>query len=381
MANQAPSTIPRLPLETAPLRFSHGLARPSTRSFDAARRKRERDRDCQRRKRQRDRQHTERLEARIRELQGQLETVQSQERAGLDRRIAYPGGDCTATPASECRSASATRPVATGESHDNHKSPSSRSPAQPPTSPIDSRHQRSPEMVTVSLPVLESCLAAPQWARLPLHGLSLMPDPRQCVRGSALPRFIVQMGADATLQRFCPPHPKIIDILYGGSENPLANLIVNECSKEPLLPPERLAANLALYKYCRWLIWPSEESFACLPEYMHPTALQLTVEHQWCIDLVLWPKLRESMIRNQSRIDMDAAIGLFLCSLRIRGSFNTNFISRQNNGDLEISSDFYSRFTDPAHWGLLSTFWAEYPYLVEGLDSSVKVTEQDLLLL
>lgn len=112
---------------------------------------------------------------------------------------------------------------------------------------------------------------------------------------------------------------------------------------------------------------------------MHPTALQLTVEHQWCIDLVLWPEVRESMIKNQSRMDMDAAIGLFLCSLRIRGSFNTNFVSRQNDGDLEINSEFYSRFTDTANWGLLATFWAEYPYLVERLDPGVKVGEQDLL--
>lgn len=250
MANQAKSTIPR-PLEAAAPRGLRSSAYPSTRSSDAVRRKRERDRECQRRKRQRDRQYTERLETRIRELQFQLETNQSREKAPLDQTIAYPADDCIVTPASQGRSASPTRPIATAECHDNHRSQSLGSPVQLPTSPINDRHKTSSETVTVSLSVLESCLAAPQWARLPLHGLSLMPDPRRCVRGSALPRFIKQMGADAALHRFCPPNPKIIDILYGGSENPLADLIVDECSKEPLLPPERLATNLALYKYCR----------------------------------------------------------------------------------------------------------------------------------
>ena len=85
------------------------------------------------------------------------------------------------------------------------------------------------------------------------------------------------------------------------------------------------------------------------------------------------------MIRNQSRIDMDAAIGLLLCSSRIRGSFNMNFISRHDEGDLEIDGEFYERFTEPDNWGLLETFWTTYPYLVEGMDQRVKMREEDLL--
>lgn len=112
---------------------------------------------------------------------------------------------------------------------------------------------------------------------------------------------------------------------------------------------------------------------------MHPTAMQLTVEHQWCIDLVAWPQIRENMIRHQGSIDMDAAIGLFLCSFRIRGAFNTAIITRQNDGELEIHPDFFKRFTDPANWGLLETFAAKYPQLVAGVDPNAMLKEQDLI--
>lgn len=107
--------------------------------------------------------------------------------------------------------------------------------------------------------------------------------------------------------------------------------------------------------------------------------MQLTVEHQWCIDLVAWPEIRENMIRYQSSIDMDAAIGLFLCSFRIRGAFNTNIITRQNDGELEINPDFFRRFTDPTNWGLLETFVTKYPELAAGLSSSAVMKEQDLI--
>lgn len=242
--------MPRLSPETTPLRHSDSSANPAARSSEAARRKRERDRECQRKKRQRDRQYIEHLEMKIRELQCQLEIDRSRT-ACLNQATAYPADECIATPASQRHPAAPTRPTLIEECHDNHRSQPLGFPVQLAASPIGSRDKTLPETVTVSLPVLESCLAVPQWARLPLHGLSLMPDSRHCVRGSQLPQFILQMRADAALQHSCPPTPKVIDILYGGSKNPLADLIVNECSKEPLLPPERLAVSLAIYKYCR----------------------------------------------------------------------------------------------------------------------------------
>ncbi len=295
MADQATSTMPRLSPETAPLRQSDSPAHPLTRSSEAARRKRERDRECQRKKRQRDRQYIERLQMKIRELQCQLE-IDRPRKACSAQATTYPADESTATPASQRPSASPMRPIATEDYHVNHRSQSLGSSVQLPTSPIGSRDKTLPETVTVSLPVLESCLAVPQWARLPLHGLSLMPDPRRCVRGSELPRFILQMGADASLQHLCPPTPKVIDILYGGSKNPLADLIVNECSKEPLLPPERLAVSLAIYKYCRvsssflttararassFLSWIT--MLSCTTHLTSPTVAHMAVERKLCV--------------------------------------------------------------------------------------------------
>lgn len=82
---------------------------------------------------------------------------------------------------------------------------------------------------------------------------------------------------------------------------------------------------------------------------------------------------------HQSTHDIDAAIGLFLCSYRIRGAFNGSFITRQNGGDLEIDAQFYEQFMAPDKWGLLETFWVQYPDLVQGLDPKLLIRQEDLL--
>ncbi|KAK3177582.1 hypothetical protein K4F52_009633 [Lecanicillium sp. MT-2017a] len=310
-ATRNPSMSDVLYAESAAPRHQRSPSNTGNRSAEAAKRKRDRDRDCQRRKRQRDRQYTERLEERIRELEGQLETSTPRKGTDVAQVTAYPPEELVVadtldglTPSSQCHAASTTGHAGSQEWRENHRS---------------------------------------------------VPG------GSSVPQMLKPIGSTCATSSETIP---VIDILYGGSKNPLANLIVEECSKEALLAPEKLAISWAIYKYCR---------------YMHPTATQLLVEHQWCVDLVIWPEIRESMIRNQSRMDMDSAIGLFLCSLRIRGSFNSHFISRQNDGDLEIDSNFYRKFTNSANWGLMETFWIEYPYLVEGLDLNVKIRQQDLL--
>lgn len=207
-----------------------------TRSAEAAKRKRERDRDCQRRKREREKENTQKLEERIRDLQAQLDESR------LQRQLAEEGAVVTPSTYHSV----ATPSEAAWEGNRRLRSESS---VQRPVSPLSTRG--GTETVTVSLDVLEACFAAPVWARLPLHGLSLVPNPMHCVRGNGLQLFIDLMRADPAREKLCPPKPKVIDILYGGSKNPLANLIVNECSKEALLAPEKLAVNFALYKYCR----------------------------------------------------------------------------------------------------------------------------------
>ncbi|KEQ68110.1 hypothetical protein M436DRAFT_29969, partial [Aureobasidium namibiae CBS 147.97] len=162
--------------------------------------------------------------------------------------------------------------------------------------------------------------------------------------------------------------PQPVDILYGGSDNPLANVIAAKMSIEPILAPEHFAWSWLMYLYGMWLIDPTQDRFEALPSWLHPTTLQLSELHPSSADLVIWPVMRDNIIRYSATLDMAAVHSLFVCTCRLRGAFNAKFIKRTNNGDLELDTAFERIFLDVEKWGLLDKFWVTYPQLVEKLD-------------
>lgn len=243
-------------------------------SVDAVKkRKRERDKLSQQRKRQRDREYIEVLEAKIRQLESLLArretsdafalashhpTTTSLSTYHLDVDLANdqytrtssshrssiisanPRSACinpaeliTLTPLTECNQVSGQQPVPSG------------------VAGSDNIALNPSYIVSASLGALQGLLAAPRWLRLPIHGLSLNSDAQRCVRGSNLSVFISKIRDDTAQKSHCPAHPQVIDILFGGSTNPLANTIATACSREAISPPEKFAVSWALYMYLR----------------------------------------------------------------------------------------------------------------------------------
>jgi hypothetical protein len=89
--------------------------------------------------------------------------------------------------------------------------------------------------------------------------------------------------------------------------------------------------------------------------------------------------VRNKLIRDRDKYDIDEVIGLFLCTYRIRGSFNSNFITREDGGELQVDANFYRRFMDPEGWGILERFWIEYEDLVADLNPNFMIREVHLL--
>lgn len=251
-----------------------GRRAESALSVDAAkRRKRERDKLSQQRKRQRDREYIEILEAKVRQLESLPPSRETLEGVALASQhhtatilfphhldvdlgnapnvpassghhrsaiSATPRSACmepaelaTLTPLTECSQASGQQQVTSGVIGTNNIA------------------LNSSYTVSASLGVLEGLLAAPKWLRLPMHGLSLTSDAQRCVRGGDLSGFIRIIRDDTAQKSHCPAHPRVIDILFGGSTNPLANLIATACSREAISPPEKFAVSWFLYLYIR----------------------------------------------------------------------------------------------------------------------------------
>ncbi|KJR86671.1 uncharacterized protein SPSK_02410 [Sporothrix schenckii 1099-18] len=67
-------------------------------------------------------------------------------------------------------------------------------------------------------------------------------------------------------------------------------------------PLKNLTGRLSfLYKlaiYLRWCLCPTKENYEAIPDYLKPTQLQRRVPHPAWVDIIIWPDVRDSLIRS-----------------------------------------------------------------------------------
>ncbi|KIW04976.1 uncharacterized protein PV09_04138 [Verruconis gallopava] len=330
-------------------------------------RKRERDRRNQQQKRERERRLVEDLKAKISQLERELAAANADRGRGP---LSLHSLICNGCRGRSCSTA--------GSQHDTDLASTNGSIVAASSPPVSEPFRTS--HATVSLSVLKKLLDTPEWLRTPLWNVD-RPNAnfRFLERGQGFVPLMAQLRATPSMAEKCPPVPKAIDLLFGGSSNVLANFVVDELAGLPLLSPEKFASCWHIYLYCRWLVWPSQDTFSRLPTYFRPTPLQLVQEHHLAFDLILWPQMRDNLIRYGSKYELESVIGLLCCTYRIRGTFTKDFITREYNGEPQPTDEFYAQFMDISNWGILERFWKEYPDLMEGIDSSLMLREENLM--
>ena len=85
--------------------------------------------------------------------------------------------------------------------------------------------------------------------------------------------------------------------------------------------------------------------------------LQLTQEHHLSFDFLLWPQIRDNLIKHGARYELEGVMGLMCATLRLRGSFGAHFITRSNGEEPRVKEDFYQQILDTSRYGILQRFW------------------------
>ena len=268
-------------------------ARAETGVSEALKRKRERDKDNQRKKRMREREYTARLEQKVAELEQRLTDSANAPSPSTPllpemHRSATDGLVSPITSSGRASSACITirydSDLACYDRADDHAREPERfafahahaHASLPPLapSPSDMGHSAAsffdPETiaspaslashgsaatastdVVVSTTLLTRLLSRPEWMRLPYNTIEPCPSPGSMKRGDRFAPILAELRSDPTLLAACDEVPKVLDLLFGGSSNQLANLIEPETSLEPTLPPERFAVGWLIYIYVR----------------------------------------------------------------------------------------------------------------------------------
>ncbi|KAH6649044.1 hypothetical protein BKA67DRAFT_576630 [Truncatella angustata] len=367
-----------------------GDARPTGQST-TSQRKRERDKLNQRNKRQREREHIAALEEKIRSLEQELRNAtlcqQSSTETEDQGQLTYldaatrPPGDITSGQLQSWRTLTGTISINSSPAipvaalSDTNQS-TETSVAQ---STVTDRSSSPGLVVTLSLEPLGKLLATPDWLRLPLLTFSTLSAPRVLLPNERFGSVIEHLRCTPNVAMLLPVKPKVLDMLFGGSRNELANLIVSALAPYPVLPPEKFAIGWLMYLYFRWYIAPSQQAYLAIPKHMRPTPCQLFLEHPVYIIALLWPSLRDRLVLHWRKYNLENVFGLLSCTIRVRASFNGNFVTRENDGEPQVDETFYRRFMQEDGWGVLDRFWTEYPELVEGLDYNFRIGEEHLL--
>ncbi|KAI5927510.1 hypothetical protein F4810DRAFT_267933 [Camillea tinctor] len=334
----------------------------------AAERKRERDKLNQRNKRQRERERIATLEETICRLEQELQLATGSAHVGsVDLQTNNNNKILTASCLSDTLLTA----------HNLVITNSSNSSSRPSSSSISSSPE--PIMMTLSMDSVTKLINTQEWKRLPLLSFSPLPAPLFLLQTERVGSVIEQLRSTPNVAELLPGTPSALDLLFGGSGNELADIIVSALAPYPILPPEKFAIAWLIYIYFRWYVAPSEESFAAIPPHMRPTTCQFFITHPVHIVAIIWPELRDQLILHWSKYNLESVFGLLSCTIRIRESFNGSFIKRENGGEPQVDEAFYQRFMHRDGWGILERFKAEYPDLMEGIDDKIMIREEHLL--
>ncbi|OJJ67247.1 hypothetical protein ASPBRDRAFT_69297 [Aspergillus brasiliensis CBS 101740] len=168
----------------------------------------------------------------------------------------------------------------------------------------------------------------------------------------------------------CPPSPHPLDLLYGTKTNPLANTIYISSLRRPLRDPERLAFGWLGYHYTKWLLNPNPETFAQLPTFMHPVEEQLRIAHPTSLDLIIWPEIRVTLIREWEVYarQRDDLFGFLACCMKVRWPWGESLLERDEGNELVMKTRFKEVIMCKEGWGITREFVGVWPDVVRGVD-------------
>ncbi|KAJ9607670.1 hypothetical protein H2200_007748 [Cladophialophora chaetospira] len=126
-------------------------------------------------------------------------------------------------------------------------------------------------------------------------------------------------------------------------------------------------------RLAKWVIAPSEDTFALLPEAMKPTAVQKLVRHHPGVDLPIFPEMRDGLILDMR--DYIVAIQTLGCSVNWEKTLDEAVDVDSEKKVLTVSDEFANHICDLSNWSVSQSFADVFPEL-RGL---YRVAEQETI--
>jgi hypothetical protein len=119
-----------------------------------------------------------------------------------------------------------------------------------------------------------------------------------------------------------------------------------------------------LFNLLRWRMCQSEDTFAAIPHFLRPTALQLAIPHAAFIDTYPWPSVRDCMIQYLDPSRYNQFRRMICKTFRIRWPHSTSAcVINTGNGEYTLSPEFQHHLRSLDNWCLTQAAVDEFPFL------------------
>lgn len=156
---------------------------------------------------------------------------------------------------------------------------------------------------------------------------------------------------------------------YHKPSDRLSTLMTKIISKFPNIAnlPEQVAIVFIMFIYMRWQIYPTQENYDRLPEWLTPRPSQLFTPHPAWIDHLPFPRMRDKLVHNYADYPFETWFRPFTSGLSVNWPYEAHdcLISTSDSEDPIINPVFERHIYRLENWTLGPMFTAAFPALAD----------------
>ena len=167
-----------------------------------------------------------------------------------------------------------------------------------------------------------------------------------------------------------PAYPSVSSLLNPKIEShPVSKVFTDILSTFPTIDalPQQIAVLYIMFLIMRWQIYPTQENYERLPDWITPRASQLFTPHPAWIDYLPWPKMRDKLVECYDDYPFEAFTLPYTTTLSVNWPYEPTdaLLSSSESDELMINPVFERHLRNLSNWSLGPAFARAHPALAD----------------
>ncbi|CAI7628766.1 unnamed protein product [Penicillium glandicola] len=169
-----------------------------------------------------------------------------------------------------------------------------------------------------------------------------------------------------------PPYPSVSSLLNPEKSvysHPVSKVFTDILRTFPDIAslPEQVGVLYTMFLLMRWQIYPTQENYDRLPEWLTPRPTQILHPHPAWMDYIPWPRMRDRVITSYQNYPFENWFIPFTTGLSVNWPYDDTdcLLSAGDSDELAINPVFERHMRNLSNWSLGPCFAENYPSLAD----------------